>query len=222
MDKIAIVNYDHKKPFKFPVNKLNSIDVSVNESFKNQLTAKITGPSGRALQVNRANVSSSQLKLSFQSEEIGMICHIKGDAVESNSLSQMLNQIGIHRIDVEYANVPIVGSPFEVKFYDASRVTVSDVKSAEINKPCEFLIDAGHAGEGQLEISINDGTVKNHVKPIKSGQYLVSFVPTKPDYYVIDCKFNGEYVTGTCLIAYVFSHMAENSSFLFDSILHGV
>ncbi len=99
-------------------------------------------------------------------------------------------------MEIEYGDVLIAGSPLTMKFYDASRVSLSDIKLSEVNKPCEFLIDATNAGEGQLEISINDGTVKNHVKPIKGGQYLVSFVPTKSDTYVIDCKFNGEYVTG--------------------------
>jgi filamin len=92
--------------------------------------------------------------------------------------------------------MPIVGSPFDIKIYDSSRILVSDVKGLEINRICEFTIDATNGGEGQLEISINDGLVKNNVKQIKPGFYAVNFLPTKQDYYAVDVKFNGELVPG--------------------------
>lgn len=59
-----------------------------------------------------------------------------------------------------------------------------------------FTVDASQAGEGQLEISINEGEVPNHVTVVGGGRCLVSFTPelTKP--HLIDIKFNGETVTG--------------------------
>lgn len=58
------------------------------------------------------------------------------------------------------------------------------------------LVDASAAGEGQLEISINEGEVPNHVQVVGGGRCLVSFTPeiAKPHY--IDIKFNGETVEG--------------------------
>lgn len=55
-----------------------------------------------------------------------------------------------------------------------------------------FAVDASAAGEGQLEISINEGEVPNHVQVVGGGRCLVSFTPeiAKPHY--IDIKFNGE------------------------------
>lgn len=55
-----------------------------------------------------------------------------------------------------------------------------------------FTVDASAAGEGQLEISINEGEVPNHVQVVGGGRCLVSFTPeiAKPHY--IDIKFNGE------------------------------
>lgn len=57
-------------------------------------------------------------------------------------------------------------------------------------------MDASAAGEGQLEISINEGEVPNHVQVVGGGRCLVSFTPdiAKPHY--IDIKFNGEAVPG--------------------------
>jgi filamin len=99
-------------------------------------------------------------------------------------------------LDLDYAGTIINGSPFDLKIYDASRIIVSDLNRAEVNKQCEFTIDASTAGEGQLEIAINDGLIKNNVKQIKPGQYLVSFLPLKAEPYVIDVKFNNESVPG--------------------------
>lgn len=67
-----------------------------------------------------------------------------------------------------------------------------------------ILVDASAAGEGQLEISINEGEVPNHVQVVGGGRCLVSFTPeiAKPHY--IDIKFNGETVEGcpfVCSIA---------------------
>lgn len=66
------------------------------------------------------------------------------------------------------------------------------------------IVDASAAGEGQLEISINEGEVPNHVQVVGGGRCLVSFTPeiAKPHY--IDIKFNGETVEGcpfVCSIA---------------------
>lgn len=66
------------------------------------------------------------------------------------------------------------------------------------------VVDASQSGEGQLEISINEGEVPNHVQVVGGGRCLVSFTPeiAKPHY--IDIKFNGETVDGcpfVCSIA---------------------
>ena len=65
-----------------------------------------------------------------------------------------------------------------------------------MNKPCELTIDASGAGEGKLEIAVNEGAVKNEVRQIKNAQYVVSFTPNKADTYVVDVLFNDEVVPG--------------------------
>ncbi len=57
-------------------------------------------------------------------------------------------------------------------------------------------MDASQAGEGQLEISINDGEVPNHVQVLGGGKCLVSFTPEIAKAHSIEIKFNGETVPG--------------------------
>ena len=57
-----------------------------------------------------------------------------------------------------------------------------------------------NAGEGQLEIMINKGSVPNSVRMIRKGVYQVSFVPRGPQPHTVDIKFNGELAPGMCKI----------------------
>lgn len=59
-----------------------------------------------------------------------------------------------------------------------------------------ILVDASDAGEGQLEISINEGEVPNHVTVVGGGRCLVSFTPEHVKPHMIDIKFNSETVIG--------------------------
>lgn len=153
----------------YPVYKTNVIELNSSDLNNNDITLKLISPSGVQVPISRSITPYNTLKVTFQPTEIGN-----------------------HRLEVIYDGVAISGSPFEIKAYDASKIVVSEVKGSEVNKPCEFTIDAGYAGEGQLEIAINDGLIKNQVKQIRPGQYSVSFLPTKQDTYAIDVRFNDE------------------------------
>ncbi len=59
-----------------------------------------------------------------------------------------------------------------------------------------FPVDASKAGEGQLEISINDGDVPNAVQVLGGGKCLVTYTPEQPITHEIEVTFNGEQVTG--------------------------
>ena len=68
----------------------------------------------------------------------------------------------------------------------------------------QSAVDASAAGEGQLEISINEGEVPNHVQVVGGGRCLVSFKPEAAKPHYIDIKFNGEPVPGcpfVCLVS---------------------
>lgn len=66
-----------------------------------------------------------------------------------------------------------------------------------------FAVDAKDAGEGQLEISINDGELPNQVRVLGGGCCLVSFTPEQAKPHSIEIKFNGETIPGCPLICQV-------------------
>lgn len=97
-------------------------------------------------------------------------------------------------MDVYVTGQKIPDSPIFFKAYDSGLIQVSDVGSGIVGQPCQFRVDASQAGEGQLEISINDGEVPNHVQVLGGGKCLVHFTPETPKPHTIDIRFNGEAV----------------------------
>jgi hypothetical protein len=47
------------------------------------------------------------------------------------------------------------GTPFVAKSYDAKKVSVGAVTKGSVGRPVQFTVDAGDAGEGNLEITIS-------------------------------------------------------------------
>ena len=59
-----------------------------------------------------------------------------------------------------------------------------------------FLVDALQAGEGQLEILVNNGTIPNTVQMRSRGIFGMSFVPRDASVHNIDVRFNGVNIPG--------------------------
>ncbi|CAD7015336.1 unnamed protein product [Ceratitis capitata] len=97
-------------------------------------------------------------------------------------------EVGTHIIEASINGTKIAGGPLIAKVYDASLIQVTDVNGGVVGQPCQFRVDASAAGEGQLEISINEGEVPNHVQVVGGGRQAKS--------HLIDIKFNGETVRG--------------------------
>ena len=53
-------------------------------------------------------------------------------------------------------------------------------------------VDVSRAGEGQLEIMVNRGSVPNNVRMINKTLFTVSFIPREPIPHTVEIKFNGE------------------------------
>ena len=53
-------------------------------------------------------------------------------------------------------------------------------------------VDVSQAGEGQLEIMVNRGMVKNSVRSLGKGLFTVSFIPRDSRPHFVDVMFNGE------------------------------
>ncbi|XP_043861830.1 filamin-A isoform X2 [Drosophila santomea] len=113
-------------------------------------------------------------------------------------------EVGTHVIDASINGTKIAGGPLIAKVYDSSLIQVTEVNGGVVGQPCQFRVDASAAGEGQLEISINEGEVPNHVQVVGGGRCLVSFTPEQAKSHLIDIKFNGETVRGcpfVCAVA---------------------
>ena len=58
------------------------------------------------------------------------------------------------------------------------------------------VVDASLAGEGQLEIVVNEGEVPNKVHVLGNGKCIVNFKPEVAIPHVVGIKFNGQNVPG--------------------------
>ncbi|XP_015587386.1 filamin-A isoform X2 [Cephus cinctus] len=105
-------------------------------------------------------------------------------------------EVGSHLVEVSIAGQKLPAGPLVAKVYNSSLIQVTDIPSAVVGHACQFRVDASAAGEGQLEISINEGEVPNHVQVVGGGRCLVSFTPDVAKPHYIDIKFNGETVSG--------------------------
>ncbi|CAM4895437.1 unnamed protein product [Rotaria socialis] len=139
----------------------------------------ITAPSGRPVPLKRSQLNESITRIDYA-----------------------LNEIGTHRVDIRSNHsssekMDINGSPFALKAYDTSRLAVSEIpRLVTLNDPVEFTVDAAKAGEGQLEVAINDGLVPNQVKALGNAKFLFTFIPKTNDTHTISIKFNGNQLTG--------------------------
>lgn len=113
-------------------------------------------------------------------------------------------EAGTYQVEVMAGSQKVPGSPFVSKAYDATCITLSDVpQSCVVGQTSQFQVDASRAGEGQLEISVNNGEVPNQVQVLNSGRCLVSFKPLRPVPHVVSIMFNGENVPGCPVVLQV-------------------
>ncbi|KAK8743524.1 hypothetical protein OTU49_001121 [Cherax quadricarinatus] len=157
----------------FPAGQLSAFDISAANVSKEDIQVHIVSPAKRPVSYQLSESGENVYRVAFVTTEVGS-----------------------YVVDVAVAGQKVQGSPFIAKAYDAGLIRVSDVPNGVVGQPCQFRVDASQAGEGQLEISINDGEVPNHVQVLGGGRCLVSFTPDTAKIHTIDIKFNGETVRG--------------------------
>ncbi|KAL1490329.1 hypothetical protein ABEB36_013043 [Hypothenemus hampei] len=121
---------------------------------------------------------------------------LPGNRTGVQSVEFIPNEVGTHIVEVTVNGEKLPSGPLVAKVYDAGLIQVADVSGGVVGQPVQFRVDASQAGEGQLEISINEGEVPNHVQVVGGGRCLVSFTPDQAKPHLIDIKFNGETVRG--------------------------
>ncbi|XP_040577055.1 filamin-A [Lepeophtheirus salmonis] len=138
-------------------------------------------------------LSPSKVPITYKIEEIDGLFRVEFEPRE----------VGSYIMDVYVAGTKIQDSPLYFKVYDAGLIRVTDVNKGSVGTPCQFRVDASQAGEGQLEISINDGEVPNNVQVLGGGRCLVHFTPEVAKSHTIDIKFNSEPVKGCPFICHI-------------------
>lgn len=105
--------------------------------------------------------------------------------------------VGVYTINVEMANQAQYKAQFQAKAYDLSKVFINGSSGkCFVNESYEFSVDASEAGEGQLEIAVNEGEIPNQVQVLDNGKCIVNFVPEDSVPHIVDIKFNGHNVNG--------------------------
>lgn len=107
--------------------------------------------------------------------------------------------VGDHSIEVKLPGGHVEGSPFLIKAYDASRVSVTDITDGMVGKPVSFSINASQAGAGNLEIivAVNGRNVPNFVQSEGNARFKVNFKPTEAATHSLSVRFNGQAVPGS-------------------------
>jgi len=121
--------------------------------------------------------------------------------------------VGTYSFEVSLPNDISSRHSFTAKAYDVGRIQVSSIPtSVLLQETCSFFVDASQAGEGQLEIAVNDGDVPNQVQVQGNGRCQVSFKPDVCAPHVVDIKFNGQNVPGCPFSVQV----SDSTQFSFD------
>ncbi|XP_067668832.1 filamin-A-like isoform X1 [Haliotis asinina] len=141
------------------------------------LNIRLTGPDGREVPTR--------------------IRDVKGD--QHYRVEWTPTSIGDYKAVIEYADMPIKGSPFTVKAFDAANVKISKINQGFLGRPNSFTLDASEAGDGNLEIQVTaDGeSVPNYVRQESDTNFRVSFTPQRASKHHISVRFNGEPVPGS-------------------------
>lgn len=158
----------------FPVSQTQFFDVTCSGKTVDDLIVSIIGPGTIPVQHRVVNISSDKFRVYFT-----------------------VSVVGTYSFEVYLKDDVSSKQYFNAKAYDTNRIQVSDVpQSCCLNENCTFQVDASRAGEGQLEIAVNDGDVPNQVVVQGNGKCQVSFKPESTLPHVVDIKFNGQNVPG--------------------------
>lgn len=101
---------------------------------------------------------AAELAVSVRSPLTGELpVRVTGDIHTGFTAEFTPTTVGAHSINVEYNGYPVHGTPFIAKSYDAKKVAVNTAvtRGASVGRPVQFTVDAGDAGEGNLEITIS-------------------------------------------------------------------
>uniref|UniRef100_A0A0K0EUB1 Jitterbug (inferred by orthology to a D. melanogaster protein) n=1 Tax=Strongyloides venezuelensis TaxID=75913 RepID=A0A0K0EUB1_STRVS len=148
-------------------------------------------------EISGGNLKPKDVKITLTSPSAVIIpVKVTECGVDRLSCSYTTSEVGEHRVNILVNGSPLETEPIYVSAFDFSKVKLEAVTGALPEQPVQFIVDAGNAGKGQLEISVNRGQVPNNVKSLGAGRCLITFIPQHPGTYVVDVTFNGHQIHG--------------------------
>lgn len=172
----------------FPVNHIQKFDVLLSHQLtENDLIVSISNPI----------IGSLDKQIEFIPAPQSPTANLSGINPNKCRVSFRAPLVGIYTINIELANQAQYKAQFQAKAYDLSKVFINGSSGkCYVNESYEFSVDASEAGEGQLEIAVNEGEIPNQVQVLDNGKCIVNFVPEDSVPHVVDIKFNGHNVNG--------------------------
>ncbi|XP_069103436.1 filamin-B-like isoform X3 [Argopecten irradians] len=156
-----------------PVNRTASFVVDTQGSGSGNVDVEIMAPSGGTVPFNIVQDSGKQ------------------------TIEYVPEEVGDHRIDLKYMGNEVDGSPFTAKAYDTSAIVITPLRNGLVGSSFDFTIDVSRAGEGQLEIMVNNGNLPNTVELERPSVYRIAFTPTSAGKQYVDINFNSESLPGS-------------------------
>lgn len=185
------------EPFtSFPVIQTKSFDITIANNVKQ---------SDLFVFINNPILGAIDAKLEWIQQSANNICRASFKAPI----------VGSYLVTIELAtNRP---QPFKTEFhakaYDLAKVLIScSERRCALKESFEFSVDASEAGEGQLEIAVNEGEIPNQVQVLDNGKCIVNFFPEESIPHVVDIKFNGHNVNGCPFVVEVDDNISHKSS----------
>ncbi|VIO89184.1 Uncharacterized protein BM_BM2319 [Brugia malayi] len=109
--------------------------------------------------------------------------------------------IGVHQIEITFADAPVVGSPFKCIVVDPRKVFMKGINEPFIIKqPALITVNRQLAGSGDLTVELidpSDEPVRLDMQTTADGDDIFEFTPTKIGQYKLSTKLAGFLVNGT-------------------------
>ncbi|CAF4942363.1 unnamed protein product, partial [Rotaria socialis] len=88
---------------------------------------------------------------------------------------------------------------YHIDVFDINKIRISSINDGTVGVPLIFTVDTHGAGEGHLEVTINDGrrTLPAELKSIHARKFDIGFLPEIKGKHSITIAFNGIPVEGS-------------------------
>ncbi|KAM3727354.1 Filamin-C [Dirofilaria immitis] len=158
--------------------KTARFEVSLNASERGELDVVISDSRGRPLPVRCYKQHDDSYWVEFTPENIGL-----------------------HQIEITFADAPIVGSPFKCVVVDPRKVFIKGINESFVFKqPALITVNRQLAGDGDLTVELVDPSnepVRLDMQTTADGDDIFEFIPTKVGQYKLFTKLAGFLVNGT-------------------------